>query len=40
MGKRPSIRYLRKFGCTVFVGIPQQLRHKLDAKAHKGILVG
>ena len=39
-GKKPSIRHLRKFGCTVFVGIPRQLRHKLDAKARKGILVG
>ncbi|GFU40786.1 retrovirus-related Pol polyprotein from transposon TNT 1-94 [Trichonephila clavipes] len=36
----PSIRHLRPFGSTLYVGTPRPLRGKLDPKAKKGILVG
>lgn len=39
-GKVPSVRHLRIFGSTVFVGVPKQKRTKLDMRAEKGILVG
>lgn len=39
-GSKPSVRHLKKFGSVVFVGIPSQLRQKLDPKARKGIMVG
>ncbi|MCO5590392.1 hypothetical protein L7F22_044362 [Adiantum nelumboides] len=38
--KRPSVSYLRVFGCLAYAHIPQQLRGKLDDKAVKCILVG
>lgn len=39
-GTKPSVRHLRKFGSTVYVGVPKQHRGKLDPKARKGVLVG
>ncbi|GFV89340.1 retrovirus-related Pol polyprotein from transposon TNT 1-94 [Trichonephila clavipes] len=39
-GIKPSIRHLRPFGSTLYVGTPRPLRGKLDPKAKKGILVG
>lgn len=39
-GKKPSVNHLRTFGSTVYVGIPKQLRKKLDMRAKVGIMVG
>lgn len=39
-GQKPSVRHLKQFGILTYVGIPQQLRKKLDARANKGYLVG
>lgn len=39
-GSKPSVRHLREFGSTVYVGVPKQLRGKLDPKARKGVVVG
>ena len=39
-GSKPSVRHLKRFGSMVYVGIPRPLRHKLDPKAQKGIIVG
>ncbi|MCO5552239.1 hypothetical protein L7F22_005751 [Adiantum nelumboides] len=38
--KKPSISYLRVFGCLAYAHIPQQLHGKLDDKAVKCIFVG
>ncbi|MCO5605585.1 hypothetical protein L7F22_059768 [Adiantum nelumboides] len=38
--RKPSISYLRVFGCLAYAHIPQQLRGKLDDKAVKCIFVG
>ncbi|MCO5582369.1 hypothetical protein L7F22_036263 [Adiantum nelumboides] len=38
--KKPSISYLRVFGCLAYAHIPQQLCGKLDDKAVKCIFVG
>lgn len=37
---KPSIRYLKPFGCLVYVEIPLQKWSKLDSKANRGFLVG
>ncbi|MCO5597177.1 hypothetical protein L7F22_051253 [Adiantum nelumboides] len=37
--RKPSISYLRVFGCLAYAHIPQQLRGKLDDKAVKCIFV-
>ncbi|MCO5583421.1 hypothetical protein L7F22_037332 [Adiantum nelumboides] len=36
--RKPSVSYLRVFGCLAYAHIPQQLRGKLDDKAVKCIL--
>ncbi|MCO5563189.1 hypothetical protein L7F22_016826 [Adiantum nelumboides] len=38
--RKPSISYLRVFGCLAYAHIPHQLRGKLDDKAVKCIFVG
>ncbi|MCO5572900.1 hypothetical protein L7F22_026661 [Adiantum nelumboides] len=38
--RKPSISYLRVFGCLAYAHIPQQLRGKLDDKAVNCIFVG
>ncbi|MCO5605620.1 hypothetical protein L7F22_059803 [Adiantum nelumboides] len=38
--KKPSVSYLRVFGCLAYADIPQQLHGKLDDKAVKCIFVG
>ncbi|MCO5600205.1 hypothetical protein L7F22_054314 [Adiantum nelumboides] len=38
--RKPSVSYLRVFGCLAYAHIPQQLRGKLDDKAIKCIFVG
>ncbi|MCO5548104.1 hypothetical protein L7F22_001562 [Adiantum nelumboides] len=38
--KKPTVNYLRVFGCLAYAHIPQQLRGKLDDKAIKCIFVG
>jgi hypothetical protein len=37
---KPSLRFLKIFGCVCFVHVPQIKRDKLDKKAIKGIFVG
>ncbi|GBM78883.1 Retrovirus-related Pol polyprotein from transposon TNT 1-94 [Araneus ventricosus] len=40
-GYKPSVRHLKAFGATAYVGLPRQLRSsKLGPKAKKGILIG
>ncbi|GFT97026.1 retrovirus-related Pol polyprotein from transposon TNT 1-94 [Trichonephila clavipes] len=39
-GKKPSVNHLKTFGCKAYVGVPKQLRNKLNMKAKKGIMVG
>ncbi|GFV23395.1 retrovirus-related Pol polyprotein from transposon TNT 1-94 [Trichonephila clavipes] len=39
-GKRPSVSHLKRFGCLVFVGVPKQLRRKLDMRTKLGIMLG
>ena len=39
-GKQPSVRHLKTFGATAFLGIPKQQRRKLDMRAKKGVMVG
>lgn len=39
-GKQPSVKHLKPFGTTAFLGIPKQLRRKLDMRAKKGVMVG
>ncbi|TYZ61361.1 hypothetical protein PybrP1_003638 [[Pythium] brassicae (nom. inval.)] len=36
-GKQPSARYLRVFGCTGYVHVPEPHRHKLEVRAKKCI---
>ncbi|MCO5582941.1 hypothetical protein L7F22_036844 [Adiantum nelumboides] len=38
--RKPSVSYLRVFGCLAYAHFPQQLRGKLDDKAVKCIFVG
>ncbi|MCO5571726.1 hypothetical protein L7F22_025473 [Adiantum nelumboides] len=38
--KKPSVSYLRVFGCLAYAHIPQQLRGQHDDKAVKCIFVG
>ena len=39
-GRKPDISNLRFFGCVSYVHVPDNQRRKLDAKAHRAILVG
>jgi len=39
-GRKPSIRYLRVFGCTAYAHVPDQIRKKLDDKGEKCIFIG
>lgn len=39
-GRQPSVKHLKPFGTKAFVGVPKQLRRKLDMRAKKGVLVG
>lgn len=39
-GKIPSVKHLKIFGSTAYVGVPKQLRNKLQPRAMKGIMVG
>ena len=39
-GYKPSLKFLRVFGCFCFTYIPQVKRDKLDKKAEVGIFVG
>lgn len=39
-GQKPSVRHLKPFGITAFIGVPKQSRTKFDARAKKGVLVG
>jgi hypothetical protein len=39
-GRKPSVKHLREFGATAYVGTPKQLRNKLGMQSKKGILVG
>ena len=39
-GKKPSLAYAHRFGCTAWYHVPKEKRKKLVRKAHKGIFVG
>ena len=39
-GYKPSLKFIRVFGCLFFTYIPQVKRDKLDKKAEVGIFVG
>ncbi|TYZ60328.1 hypothetical protein PybrP1_010821, partial [[Pythium] brassicae (nom. inval.)] len=39
-GKKPSAQYLRVFGCTGYVHVPEPHRHKLEARAKRCMYVG
>lgn len=39
-GFKPSVQHFKCFGATAFLGVPKQLRKKLDMRAKKGIMVG
>lgn len=39
-GNKPSLKFLKIFGCLCFTYIPQNKRDILDKKASPGILVG
>ncbi len=37
---KPSLSYLKKFGCVCFTHVPQVKHDKLDKKAISGIFIG
>lgn len=39
-GKQPSVKHMKPFGIQAYIGVPKNLRKKLDARAKPGILVG
>lgn len=39
-GHKPSVKHLKAFGTTAYLGVPKQLRKKLDMRAKKGVMVG
>ena len=39
-GRKPSLSYIRRFGCTAYMAIPAERRRKLDEKARKLVFVG
>jgi hypothetical protein len=39
-GKKPEVRHLKIFGCTVFIHIPKVKRNKMAPSGKKGIFVG
>ena len=39
-GYKPSLKFLRVFGCLCFTYIPQVMRDKLDKKIESGIFIG
>ena len=39
-GKKPEVRHLNIFGCSVYVHISKEKRTKLDPSGKKGIFVG
>jgi len=39
-GRKPSIEYLRTFGCIAWAHISSECRKKLDAKNHACIMMG
>eukprot|EP00253_Pinus_taeda_P034965 PITA_34965 len=39
-GKKPSLSYLRVFGCDAYVHVPKEKRTKLDSKSEKCIFIG
>ena len=40
IGKKPSIKNLKFFGCDAYVHVPKEKRIKLDNKAEKCIFIG
>ena len=39
-GRKPSLSYIRRFGCKAYMAIPAEKRRKLDDKAKKLVFVG
>ena len=40
MGRKPNIKYMRRFGCVAYVLIKGGKRRKSDAETNKGIFIG
>jgi hypothetical protein len=40
LGTKPNLGLLRVFGCAAYAHVPDQLRHKLQPKARKCVLLG
>ena len=40
LGYKPSVRHLKPFSIVAYVGVPSQLRNKLEPKARKGAFIG
>ncbi|GBL81594.1 hypothetical protein AVEN_93392-1 [Araneus ventricosus] len=38
-GKKPSVSHLKPFGCLAYVGVPKQIRKKLDMRAKPGFMM-
>ncbi|GFW08472.1 retrovirus-related Pol polyprotein from transposon TNT 1-94 [Trichonephila clavipes] len=39
-GRKPSVLYLKPFGCLAYAGVPKQIRKKFDMRAKMGIMMG
>jgi hypothetical protein len=39
-GKKPSLTYLKVFGCEAYVHVPKESKSKLDKKVEKCIFIG
>ncbi|GBM42682.1 Retrovirus-related Pol polyprotein from transposon RE1 [Araneus ventricosus] len=39
LGKKPSVSHLKPFRCLAYVGVPNQIRKKLDMRAKLGIIM-
>jgi hypothetical protein len=39
-GKKPSLQYLRIFGCHVYIHVPKDKRKNLEPSGKRGIFVG
>ncbi|CAL5438577.1 unnamed protein product [Camellia sinensis] len=39
-GRKPSVNYLKVFGCICYAHVPKEVRHKLDENSKKCIFMG
>ncbi|KFM74814.1 Copia protein, partial [Stegodyphus mimosarum] len=40
LNRKPSVVYFKVFGCKAYVGVPKQIRNKLQMRCREGIMVG